>query len=320
MNRASRMHAVGRLGSGFDLSAVVAEYRALRASVIPLWRESGPGSGPPRRGRSNPVQRVHGDNAWVLIYPPNYPNDPERRVVLSGPEGLFPGGPFPPLTGPASLYVSTYEPQSPSFNTLFLASAVGAQDATASYLYRMAINREGGGLSGAVSATNPLTANGANFMQGGMGHAVAIAERFEADPATNRLCVIGFGSPHIEPDDGEFPAGNELFTVPVLAMVEPQASSGSSVTAQQIACPNSGGVSDLLALPVSAAFGGGGLIAPDCPGDLDGDNGVALDDLAVLLSHFGMCGAAIPDGDADGDSDVDLQDLAVLLSHFGDGC
>jgi signal transduction histidine kinase/CheY-like chemotaxis protein len=42
VNRASKLHAVGRLGSGFDLSAVVAEYRALRASVIRLWRESGP--------------------------------------------------------------------------------------------------------------------------------------------------------------------------------------------------------------------------------------------------------------------------------------
>src|SRR4051794_612441 len=39
---ASDVHAVGRVNSGFDLLAVVAEYRALRASVIRLWRESGP--------------------------------------------------------------------------------------------------------------------------------------------------------------------------------------------------------------------------------------------------------------------------------------
>ena len=39
---ASDVHAVGRVRSGFDLMAVVAEYRALRASVIRLWRESGP--------------------------------------------------------------------------------------------------------------------------------------------------------------------------------------------------------------------------------------------------------------------------------------
>src|SRR4051812_2634318 len=39
---ASDVHAVGRVRSGFDLLAVVAEYRALRASVIRLWRASGP--------------------------------------------------------------------------------------------------------------------------------------------------------------------------------------------------------------------------------------------------------------------------------------
>ena len=30
------------MASGFDLWAVIAEYRALRASVLRLWRESGP--------------------------------------------------------------------------------------------------------------------------------------------------------------------------------------------------------------------------------------------------------------------------------------
>lgn len=40
---ASELHAVGRLGSGFDLLEVVSEYRALRASVLELWRESEPG-------------------------------------------------------------------------------------------------------------------------------------------------------------------------------------------------------------------------------------------------------------------------------------
>ena len=42
VNGASDVHAVGRVSSGFNLLAVVAEYRALRASVIRLWRESAP--------------------------------------------------------------------------------------------------------------------------------------------------------------------------------------------------------------------------------------------------------------------------------------
>lgn len=44
VNRASESHGTGRMGSGFDLAALIAEYRALRASVIRLWRESEPAS------------------------------------------------------------------------------------------------------------------------------------------------------------------------------------------------------------------------------------------------------------------------------------
>jgi len=42
LNGASEQHAIGRLGSGFDLLEVVSEYRALRASVLRLWRRSKP--------------------------------------------------------------------------------------------------------------------------------------------------------------------------------------------------------------------------------------------------------------------------------------
>jgi signal transduction histidine kinase len=42
LNGASDLHATGRLGSGFNLLEVVSEYRALRASVLQLWRESLP--------------------------------------------------------------------------------------------------------------------------------------------------------------------------------------------------------------------------------------------------------------------------------------
>ena len=42
LTRASSSHGAGRVASGFDLWAVIAEYRALRASVLRLWRESGP--------------------------------------------------------------------------------------------------------------------------------------------------------------------------------------------------------------------------------------------------------------------------------------
>jgi signal transduction histidine kinase len=42
LSGASDVHALARVNSGFDLLGIVAEYRALRASVIRLWRESRP--------------------------------------------------------------------------------------------------------------------------------------------------------------------------------------------------------------------------------------------------------------------------------------
>jgi signal transduction histidine kinase/ActR/RegA family two-component response regulator len=46
LSRASASHGRGRVVSGFELSGMIAEYRALRASVLRLWRESEPVAGP----------------------------------------------------------------------------------------------------------------------------------------------------------------------------------------------------------------------------------------------------------------------------------
>ena len=42
LDQASQLHGVERMGSGFDIMEVVAEYRALRATVLRLWRASCP--------------------------------------------------------------------------------------------------------------------------------------------------------------------------------------------------------------------------------------------------------------------------------------
>ena len=65
-------------------------------------------------------------------------------------------------------------------------------------------------------------------------------------------------------------------------------------------CPNSG---------VSGNF---------CTADIDGSGDclVQLNDLAKLLSSYGVDAG----GDIDGDLDTDLQDLAALLAQYGDNC
>ncbi len=58
-----------------------------------------------------------------------------------------------------------------------------------------------------------------------------------------------------------------------------------------------------------------------CPEDLTGDGAIDLDDLSILLVHFGMTsGAGSADGDLDGDGDIDLDDLSRLLVMFGGSC
>jgi hypothetical protein len=60
-----------------------------------------------------------------------------------------------------------------------------------------------------------------------------------------------------------------------------------------------------------------GQVVP-CPGDLDGDADVDLDDLTLLLQDFGCASGCA--GDLDGDGDTDLDDLTLLLQQFGAVC
>ncbi|MDP7030536.1 MAG: right-handed parallel beta-helix repeat-containing protein [Phycisphaerales bacterium] len=49
-----------------------------------------------------------------------------------------------------------------------------------------------------------------------------------------------------------------------------------------------------------------------CPGDLDFDGGVTIDDLLIVIA-----GWATPEGDVDGDGMTDINDVLLLLGHFG---
>lgn len=57
-----------------------------------------------------------------------------------------------------------------------------------------------------------------------------------------------------------------------------------------------------------------------CPGDLNGDSVVDLNDLATLLAHYGETNAIHDHGDLNGDGNVDLSDLAALLAVYGVNC
>ena len=59
------------------------------------------------------------------------------------------------------------------------------------------------------------------------------------------------------------------------------------------------------------------LLTPTIPGDANLDGRVNVNDLTILLSHFGQSGMDWNEGDFNGDTVVDVNDLTILLSNFG---
>lgn len=71
---------------------------------------------------------------------------------------------------------------------------------------------------------------------------------------------------------------------------------------------------------LEGGFWPGAAVSPPCPGDLNSDAVVDLNDLVILLGNYGDTGASPSQGDLNGDTNVDLADLSILLSHYGDVC
>ncbi|TVQ77045.1 MAG: hypothetical protein EA380_07815, partial [Phycisphaeraceae bacterium] len=60
---------------------------------------------------------------------------------------------------------------------------------------------------------------------------------------------------------------------------------------------------------------------PPCPGDINGDGQVNLDDFVILAANFGTTsGATSEQGDLNGDGSVNLSDFVILASNFGNTC
>jgi hypothetical protein len=62
---------------------------------------------------------------------------------------------------------------------------------------------------------------------------------------------------------------------------------------------------------------GGGVVTV-LPGDAIGDGKVDVNDLTIVLSHFGESGQSWSTGDFIGDGKVDINDLTILLTNFGE--
>jgi len=95
------------------------------------------------------------------------------------------------------------------------------------------------------------------------------------------------------------------------------------LTAQTSPDCDANGVPDECDLASGSSDDVNGTGVPDeceCIADFTGDGIVGLDDLSILLAHYGSPSPTPSDGDIDRDGDVDLLDLAIMLANFGRAC
>ena len=59
------------------------------------------------------------------------------------------------------------------------------------------------------------------------------------------------------------------------------------------------------------------LLTPALPGDANLDGTVDINDLTVVLAHYGQTGMTWSTGEFTGDGTVDINDLTIVLAHYG---
>lgn len=71
----------------------------------------------------------------------------------------------------------------------------------------------------------------------------------------------------------------------------------------------------LVALSVVVVHAG----EPYCPGDVNGDLRVDINDLGIILANMNCVGGGCP-GDADGDGNTNINDLGIVLANYNTNC
>jgi hypothetical protein len=74
--------------------------------------------------------------------------------------------------------------------------------------------------------------------------------------------------------------------------------------------------------PIPPGLNNPAMILENLPGDANRDGKVDIEDLTILLAHYGLSGSprdvTYSEGDFNGDGKVDIGDLTILLAHYGD--
>ena len=144
--------------------------------------------------------------------------------------------------------------------------------------------------------------------------------------------------PHLtEPDDYGY-AYNQV-TMKVQAWIDPAQEAGGaspySTYAQAVAASHPGSgvfvaqatvqvdVEDITTMPLDFANSLGMYMPalvlqelPPLPGDANGDGTVDINDLTIVLAHYGQTGMTWSQGEFTGDGTVDINDLTIVLANY----
>jgi len=215
-----------------------------------------------------------------------------------------------------ALLVTDLEQDAANPAFLNIPPAAGVPGNMANFSRPAGISNPGeGGPTGYVGVQRG-TAGQRNLVQiGGAQNTFGVANPAGSGVAENANVTGGVGqSGAVTLASGSFtaPSANGTYT---FRLANPAANVLQQVNTPPAFSPVAEAAVTLAAPSFSFSIGGG----TPCPGDVDGDNDVDLQDLATLLANFGSSGGTFP-GDLDNDGDVDLQDLATLLAAFGQPC
>ena len=74
---------------------------------------------------------------------------------------------------------------------------------------------------------------------------------------------------------------------------------------------------DIVGYGTNGTYNEGFLLTATLPGDANGDGKVDINDLTIVLSHYGQTGMSWGQGEFTGDGTVDINDLTIVLAHYG---
>jgi hypothetical protein len=84
------------------------------------------------------------------------------------------------------------------------------------------------------------------------------------------------------------------------------------------AVDNDGDITGQLCSNDGAYKYAGYFLQPAIPGDANVDGKVDIDDLTIVLAHYGQIGLGWSQGEFTGDGTVDINDLTIVLAHYND--